>query len=132
MKKLFIYVIFVLCISIFATSDGKVFAATYDPFGKDVCTGDAAKSELCKSNTNKDPILGENGVVIKVTDLVALVTGIISVAIIIFTGFKFITSAGGPENIKKAREMLIFAVIGLIIIVFARTIIVYVAQKLLK
>ena len=55
----------------------------------------------------------------------------IAVVIIIYAGFRFITGGSNSDSVRAAREMLIYAVVGLVVIVFARTIIVFVAYKLL-
>ena len=45
--------------------------------------------------------------------------GIISVVIIIFAGFKWMTSMGNDEAVSGAKKMLVAAVIGLVIILSA-------------
>ncbi|MGI6314316.1 MAG: hypothetical protein ACOXZY_00155 [Patescibacteria group bacterium] len=45
--------------------------------------------------------------------------GIIAVAIIVYAGFKWMTSAGNEEAVKSAKSTLIAATIGLVIILSA-------------
>ena len=45
--------------------------------------------------------------------------GIIAVAIIVFAGFKWMTSMGNEDAVKSAKGMLMAAVIGLVIILSA-------------
>lgn len=45
--------------------------------------------------------------------------GIIAVGIIVFAGFKWMTSMGNEEAVKSAKGMLMAAVIGLVIILSA-------------
>ena len=45
--------------------------------------------------------------------------GIISVAIVIYAGFKWMTSAGNDEAVGSAKKMLVAAIIGLVIILSA-------------
>lgn len=45
--------------------------------------------------------------------------GIISVAIVLFAGFKWMTSAGNDEAVGSAKKMLVAAIIGLVIILSA-------------
>lgn len=56
--------------------------------------------------------------------------GIISVVIIIFAGFKWMTSMGNEDAVKSAKSMLIAAVIGLVIILSAYIIANYVITNL--
>jgi hypothetical protein len=99
----------------------------------DVCnTGvNVGDSAVCsqKDNTTNN-ISGANGVIIKAANLVAIVTGVIAVFIIIVSGIKFITSSGDPNSVAGARNTLLYAVIGLIVIVLARTIVVFVIGKI--
>ncbi len=45
--------------------------------------------------------------------------GIISVVIILYAGFKWMTSAGNDEAVGSAKKMLVAAIIGLVIILSA-------------
>jgi Zn-dependent protease with chaperone function len=45
--------------------------------------------------------------------------GIIATVIILFAGFKWMTSGGNEENVTSAKKMLIAGVIGLVIILFS-------------
>ena len=45
--------------------------------------------------------------------------GIISTVIILFAGFKWMTSGGNEENVTSAKKMLTAGVIGLVIILFS-------------
>lgn len=47
------------------------------------------------------------------------VAGIIAVIVIIIAGFTITTNGGEPETVKKARNSIIYAVIGLVIILAA-------------
>ena len=54
--------------------------------------------------------------------------GIVAVFFIAFSGLQFLTSAGDPTKVAKARSALTFAVIGLIIVVMSYVIIQVVAR----
>lgn len=45
--------------------------------------------------------------------------GIVLVFIIIFTGYKFVTSEGDPEKLGSARKTLLYAILGFLIVVGA-------------
>jgi hypothetical protein len=57
--------------------------------------------------------------------------GVIALAIVLYGGFVWMTSAGNPEKIDKAKKILTNGVIGLIIIIFAFGITQYVLNALL-
>lgn len=58
--------------------------------------------------------------------------GLVAVIIIMYGGFTYMTSAGNPEKIDKAKKVLIGAVIGLIICLTAFAIVQFVLQALLE
>ncbi|KKQ27552.1 MAG: hypothetical protein US42_C0008G0063 [Candidatus Magasanikbacteria bacterium GW2011_GWC2_37_14] len=58
--------------------------------------------------------------------------GMVSVVIIIYAGFKWMTAGGNEENATSARKILFSAVIGLVIILSAYSIARYVNTSLYK
>ncbi|HEY5267760.1 MAG TPA: pilin [Candidatus Saccharimonadales bacterium] len=60
-------------------------------------------------------------------NIVFSIIGAISVLIIIIAGFKFITSSGKPEQVARAKDTIIYAAVGLIVCIFAVTIVSFVA-----
>ena len=56
--------------------------------------------------------------------------GIIAVCIIIYAGFLWMTAAGSPEKIDKAKKTLIGAIIGLIIILSAWAIVTFIINQM--
>ncbi|MBU2575721.1 pilin, partial [Patescibacteria group bacterium] len=59
------------------------------------------------------------GVVADVVNIVLGFLGIISVIIILFAGFKWMTAAGNEEQVSEAKKMLVQAVIGLGVVFLA-------------
>ena len=55
----------------------------------------------------------------KVISLILLITGVLAVLYLIWSGIQYITSSGNPEKTKLARAGIINAVIGIVIIVAA-------------
>jgi type IV secretory pathway VirB2 component (pilin) len=87
--------------------------------------------EYCKTITNNDdPITGSDGVLKRIVDLVAFVAGIVAVIMIIFGGFRYITSTGEPEKAAAARKTLIYAIVGLVIVILAQTIVSFVLRQI--
>jgi hypothetical protein len=50
------------------------------------------------------------------------VGGIIAVVVIIIAGFTLVTNGGEPDAIKKAKNSILYAVIGLVVILIAFTV----------
>ncbi len=63
-----------------------------------------------------------NALLTNVLDIVYLWAGIICVLIIIIAGYIYVTSNGNATNIKRGKDAIMGAVIGLIVIIFAFTI----------
>jgi hypothetical protein len=57
------------------------------------------------------------------------VVGVISVIMIIFGGFKYITSSGSSEKVGSAKNTIIYALVGLIIVALAQVIVHFVLTK---
>ena len=53
--------------------------------------------------------------------IVYYIAGAVSVIMIIVSGIRFVTSAGNPEGIQKARKGLVSSITGLIVIILAFT-----------
>jgi len=49
--------------------------------------------------------------------------GLVAVLILIYGGFKMITSAGDQEQFSSGRQMIIYAVIGIVVIVISWTVV---------
>jgi hypothetical protein len=128
MKRLYSLIIFTALVTVSFTQT----AAAFNPLGA-ACKPVASTSAACSNpNTTNNPITGPNGVLIRVTHIVALAAGSAAVIIIIISGIRFITSQGESDKAAKARQSLINAAIGLVVIVLAQAIITYVIKTVLN
>ncbi len=66
---------------------------------------------------------GVQSLAVKVVNIFSLVVGIISVIMIIYAGFRYITSGGESGSVSSAKNTLIYAIIGLVIVVLAQIIV---------
>jgi hypothetical protein len=107
-------------------------SAAWNPFNNDVCRGKASTSAVCldRNNTANNPLTGPNGLFVKITNLVALAAGIAAIIIIVLSGLRFVTSGGGSEDVAGARRALIYSVVGLVVIVIARTLVVFIIERI--
>jgi hypothetical protein len=62
----------------------------------------------------------------RVVNIFSLIVGIVAVIMIIYGGFKYITSGGDSGNVSGAKNTLIYAIVGLIIVALAQFIVHYV------
>ncbi len=108
--------------------------AAYSFFGGtkvDCGNQDYSSSAVCNSkSTGSDPLTGPNGTLTGIANVVAYVTGAAAIIIMIISGFRYITSGGDSNKVSSAKSGFINALVGLVIIVLAKTLIVYVLSNI--
>lgn len=87
----------------------------------------------CQSNADQprsgNSIYGPDGVLTRVAGLFARAVGTAAVIMIIIGGFKYITSSGDSANVQSAKNTILFAIVGLIIVAMAQVITGFVLDK---
>jgi hypothetical protein len=97
------------------------------------CTDPALQqTDVCREaqrgqNAPKSPIVGFIDTIIKI---VSYVIGVAAIFGIIVSGLRMIIANGDPGAIKKAREGLIYSLVGVGIAVAAQSIVIFVLSKL--
>ncbi len=74
---------------------------------------------------------GVINLVIVIFNILVGLSALVAVGMIIYSGYMFITSAGDPEKVKKGGDALTAAIVGMIIVFLARTIILFILEKIL-
>lgn len=69
------------------------------------------------------------GIVDTIINIFSVVVGIVAVIMIIVGGFKYITSGGDSGNITGAKNTIVYAVIGLVIVALAQFIVKFVLER---
>jgi len=133
MKKLLILFMFLMTfLSPLAMSP---VVSAFDPL-KPACdekdkVRSGAADEICNTSENAaDPVTGSEGIITKVANILAFVAAIIAVFVIIIAGITMMTSGGDPGKIASSRNTIIYTVIGLFVIVIARTIVVFIFNRI--
>lgn len=130
-KKLLvlIFAIFVLNIAsvpnIASAAENSACAGTLTSTSA-LCTDSKAASDPTATN----PISGPDGVIVKVSRIVAIAAGAVAIIILLIASIQYITSNGDSNNIKKARETILYCLIGLVVIALAQTIVQYIVTKI--
>lgn len=62
-------------------------------------------------------------------NLLSLVAGVIAIIMLIVSGLKYITSQGDSNSISSAKNSLLYAIIGLVVVVFAQILVKFVLSK---
>lgn len=89
-----------------------------------------AQSAACSEDGSKNPISGgSEGILYKITLIISVLAGAIAVIIIVIAGISMITAGGDSQKVGNARNTIIFAVVGLIVIVLAQAIITFIVTR---
>lgn len=64
-----------------------------------------------------------------VVNIFSLVVGAVAIIMIIYGGFRYITSGGDSGNVGNAKNTLIYAIVGLVIVVLAQVIVQFVLAQ---
>lgn len=91
------------------------------------------KDCLSKGASNVDTGRGDiNSVFKDVTNILLFVIGAIAVIMIVLGGIKYTTSNGNADQIKSAKNTIMYAVIGLVVAVLAYAIVNFVITSLVS
>lgn len=70
-----------------------------------------------------------NKLITNIVNIFSVIVGVVAVIMIIVGGFRYITSGGDSNNISSAKNTIIYAIIGLVIVVFAQFIVQFVLNR---
>ena len=115
----------VLCLFSF----GSPASAEFNTF-EDACTSansnGALTPDICQEGAGSgNPIAGDQGILTKAANIIAVITGIAAVIVIIIEGMTMTLSSGDSSKIRTSRDAIIYASIGLVVVGLARTLVVY-------
>lgn len=87
---------------------------------------DVRNAAGCTDNADKLPTT-----IIAIIDRIILVVGIITVAVIVYGGVQYMLSTGDPGKVKRAKDVILYGVIGLAICILAYAIVNFVVIHLI-
>ena len=68
-------------------------------------------------------LVGTDGTISNVVNSILYVAGIIAVVMLIFGGIRFMVSRGDKDKVQKAKNTVIYAIIGLVLVIFSYAIV---------
>lgn len=80
------------------------------------CTTDNAGQGLDKLITN-------------IVNIFSVIVGVVAVIMIIYGGFRYITSGGDSGNVTNAKNTILYALVGLVIVALSQFIVKFVLSK---
>lgn len=97
---------------------------------------EASKPAVCKDNNitgddgkQENPIFGPNGIITRVISILSVVVAVIAIITIILAGLKFISSGNNPQEVGKAREAIIYAIVGLLVAASAQVFVKFIVGR---
>jgi hypothetical protein len=93
----------------------------------DACAG---LSQLdTSSNCNTDSSGGISHLISVVINILSIIVGFIAVIMLIVGGLRFITSGGEASNTASARNTILYALVGVVIVALAQALVHFVIAK---
>jgi hypothetical protein len=71
-------------------------------------------------------------IVTTVVNIFSVVVGIVAVIMVIWGGFKYITSGGDQGNVTSAKQTIMYAIIGLVIVALAQFLVQFVLDRVVS
>lgn len=99
------------------------------PDGKDATGNSLTECGGLKGSSNQNDLMTQANTIINV---VIGVIGFVAVAFIIFGGVQYTTSAGDPGKVKKAKDTILYGIIGLVVSMLAYAIVNFVLANVFK
>jgi cytochrome bd-type quinol oxidase subunit 2 len=83
-------------------------------------------NSACKTTTDTNSL---QTLLKKIVNIISAIVGVVAVIMIVFGGFKYITSGGDSNNVSGAKNTIIYAIIGLVIVALAQLIVHFVLNQ---
>jgi type IV secretion system pilin len=95
------------------------------------CSSGAASSSVCQDDTTNggNPIFGPSGILTVVVKILSLIVGVFAVIFIIIESIRIVLSSGDAQSVAKARNGIIYALVGVGIAAVAQAIVAFVLNK---
>lgn len=82
-----------------------------------------------RSCDTDDPQGQVNKLVTQIINIFSVLVGIVAVIMIIYGGFRYITSGGESGNVTTAKNTILYAIIGLVIVALAQFVVKFILSK---
>lgn len=79
--------------------------------------------------TTDDPQGKVNDTITFVINIFSIIVGVVAVIMIIVGGLKYITSNGDSNNVTSAKNTILYAIIGLVVVALAQFVVRFVLSK---
>lgn len=125
-NKIKLLVLSVLAMGLFVAPVTAFAATTSSDIQNGLCSGADLKfgSSSCAAGQADESKL--NTLIAKIINIVSVIVAVVAVVMIIVGGFKYITSGGDSSNVTGAKNTILYAIIGLVVVALAQFIVKFV------
>jgi hypothetical protein len=106
---------------------------TQDQINNGVCAGsnlDFSDNPGACNTAGADATTQINNIVHTIVNLLSAIVGIVAVIMIIVGGFRYITSGGNDTSVTAAKNTILYAIIGLVVVALAQVLVRFTLSKL--
>jgi hypothetical protein len=131
--KIFFAVLGLLAMLTFGQASPALAQNAQQQINNGLCTGAnlqfTENPGACNTATN-DATASINRIVHTIVNLLSAVVGIVAVIMIIVGGFRYITSGGNDTSVTAAKNTILYAIIGLVVVALAQVLVRFTLSKL--
>ena len=90
---------------------------------------DALNPDCSQPNNTPTNLIGNGGIVNTIVNVFLFLVGLLCVIMIIFGGFRYVTSSGDKQKVDSAKNTILYAIVGLIVALIAWALVNWVFQQ---
>ncbi len=117
-------------VSNFAGFLDDLFGGAENPNKTAICEGVGLTTGTNKCTDKAKTDEGAQKLISAVITLLSMAVGVVSIIMIIIGGFKYVMSNGDSNGINSAKNTILYALVGLVVVAMAQVIVNFVLNKL--
>ena len=96
----------------------------------DICSNPkTSNSTLCQSvRTTTNPVSGKDGILAVATKFISYLVGIASIIGVLVGGIRYTMASGDANSVSAAKKMILYAMIGIVVALFAQALVILVLR----
>jgi hypothetical protein len=115
-----------LVISVISFSTQRNADALFSNAREQACSGASLQTN---DTTCSDTSGAVTSLVKTVIDIISWIVGIVSIIMVVFGGFRYVTSGGDSTATSSARSTILYALVGLVVAVMAQVLVHFVFER---
>lgn len=124
-----VLIVFALFFGMMAVPSASAFAQTSPEITQGLCQGANLDLNNPSCTGGNEATQKLNNLIHTTINLLSLIVGIVAVIMIIVGGLRYITSGGSDTGVTSAKNTILYAIIGLIIVALAQLLVRFVLNK---